>query len=120
MSRGPRLEQIDGGDATFRVAIELEDGSKRTCDGHELLTFSAAKREALEFSKTVDRSACVAVCVVNERSGFTTDRISWCKPGNLFIGCPDCGIVEVTPDVFDHGKPISAECGICKERLYFG
>lgn len=37
----------------------------------------------------------------------------------LLIGCPDCGIVEVTADVFDGGKPVSGLCPVCGDRLYF-
>lgn len=35
------------------------------------------------------------------------------------IRCPDCGLVNVHPDVFERGVGVSAECPECKERLYF-
>lgn len=35
------------------------------------------------------------------------------------VRCPDCGKVTVKPDVFSGGRPISAVCHGCGERLYF-
>lgn len=75
--RGPRLEQIDGGDATFRVAIERPDGSKETVESLELMTRHDAHKAAhLVWADVRDDPSVAAVCVVNERTGFTSDRIS--------------------------------------------
>lgn len=35
------------------------------------------------------------------------------------ITCPDCGNVEVLPDIFSQGNPISAICPKCDDRIFF-
>lgn len=40
--------------------------------------------------------------------------------GKVAIRCPDCGDVEVVPDVTDRGVPASGECPGCGDRLFFG
>lgn len=120
MSRGPRLEQIDNHDyPTFRVALEYPDGRLETVGDCELMESSAAHAKAHEIAGRVNKSHVSAVCVVNERTGTTRDRISWAAPGNVIVGCPDCGFVEVMPDIWSEGKPISGECAVCGDRLYF-
>lgn len=120
MSRGPKLEQIENHDyPTFRVELESADGRRTTVDDCELMESSAATAEARRLSKAVNKSYYAAICVVNERTGFTRDRISWAKPGCVLVGCPDCGIVEVKPDVYEGGKAISGPCGVCGDRLHF-
>ena len=32
------------------------------------------------------------------------------------IHCPTCGLVEVSADAFDYGKPVSAICPKCEAR----
>lgn len=35
------------------------------------------------------------------------------------VQCPDCGLVTVAAEIFEHGKPIAGECPKCEEMLYF-
>lgn len=119
IGRGPEREQIDGGDPTFRVALEYPDGRRDTVEGCELMESTAAHEAAHALRTKVNKSHVAAICVVNERTGIARDRISWAKPGNIIVRCPDCGLVEVKPDVFDGGKPASGKCGVCGDRLYF-
>jgi hypothetical protein len=77
--RGPRLEQIDGGDPTFRVEVESRTGKRMIAPGCELMQ----SHEATAAARLLARNILAAtsdvrhVHVVNERTGFTRDTISW-------------------------------------------
>jgi hypothetical protein len=80
---GPKLEQIDGGDPTFRVEVEIRFPSTGEEDrillpGMELLDHAGAMTAARDvWAKQKDRLSpeLLRVCVVNERTGFTSDEI---------------------------------------------
>jgi hypothetical protein len=78
--RGPKLEQIEGGDPTFRVEVEynLRDSTSRVMLGSlECLTHAEAMDRARSWwTHNRDIPYVLRICVVNERTGFTTDEIS--------------------------------------------
>lgn len=76
--RGPALEQIEGGDRTFRVEVEYLDGSRETVPGYEILDSHVASEAYRKlWMKVYCRIPGVAaLCVVNERTGVARDRIS--------------------------------------------
>ena len=81
MSRGPRLEQIDGGDPTFRVEwehISIAGVHSRILvpDSELLDSVTAMEIARAEFQKHRDNPSMLRVCVVNERTGFTRDEIN--------------------------------------------
>lgn len=75
---GPEAEQIVGGSRTYRVAIEREDGTKDTIAGFELMRYRDAHGAAttLWLARYQYKPNCVALCVVDEGTGFTTDRLT--------------------------------------------
>jgi hypothetical protein len=79
MSRGPRLEQIDGGDPTFRVEVEGPTGKRMTVPDCELMQSHEATEKARSLARRLlgPNSDTRHVCVVNERTGFTRDIISY-------------------------------------------
>lgn len=86
MSRSPRAEQIDGGDPTFRVELEMVTGKRQIWQDAEALTSSRASEIARDVARRVlgATSFVKHVCVVNERTGFTRDVITW-EPTREFL-----------------------------------
>lgn len=77
MSRGPKLEQIENHDySTCRVEIEWDELGRKIVDGCELLPSHEAMRIARELWQQTKDHGAIAVHVVNERTGFTSDTIS--------------------------------------------
>jgi hypothetical protein len=78
-SRGPRREQIAGGDPTFRVEIEFAPGDRdtypttRPLQAHEALMLARCVHAWLTDGIGL---SVRAVHVVNERTEFTRDTIS--------------------------------------------
>ncbi len=78
MSRGPRAEQIDGGMPTYRVEIESWDGTRRLIPDAEILTHEQARTVQREAARQLGPSPNPRrIAIVNERSGFTCDEISY-------------------------------------------
>lgn len=86
MGRGPQAEQISGGDATFRVEAEGPNGGRVIAANAELLTYSEALAKARDLaSKLLGPGRDVRhIHVVNERTGFTKDTITY-EPSRRLI-----------------------------------
>jgi hypothetical protein len=86
MSRGPRAEQIDGGDPTFRVEVETYSGRKIIVEDAQLLPHHEASKLARSLAGRVlgPGGAIRCVRVVSERTGFAKDVISY-EPSHRLI-----------------------------------
>lgn len=106
-----------------------KDGEDRWCEHQEEVQFLAEGAlilaegglpeltdEEVEAMNAIPKDA-----VQHWMMGEKWDGEKWIPKRGTTIVCPDCGKVEVRPDVFNApDEGVSGLCPKCGERLYFG